>query len=181
MRPRFQADADFNQKIVAGLKRREPAVDLQDARAGGVIGLPDPEVLAMAAESGRILVSHDRRTMVAHFVRFVEGRSSPGLIIVPQDLKWVGDRGPVGRLGGVGIGGVVEQSRVSSTLRLRGPGWFATCPMGEIDQCSVPGNGRTIGRSSLLVACPFPSNADDKRRSSAPRVRMSRQLDIATS
>jgi hypothetical protein len=41
----------------------------------------------MAAESGRILVSHDRRTMVAHFVRFVEGRSSPGLIIVPGDLE----------------------------------------------------------------------------------------------
>ena len=89
MRPRFQADADFNQKIVAGLKRREPAVDFQDARLGGVIGLPDPEVLAKATEAGRILVSHDRKTMVAHLVRFVEGRSSPGLIIVPQDLDIV--------------------------------------------------------------------------------------------
>ena len=27
MRPRFQADADFNQKIVLGLRRRERAVD----------------------------------------------------------------------------------------------------------------------------------------------------------
>ena len=27
MRPRFQADADFNHKIVVGLRRREPAFD----------------------------------------------------------------------------------------------------------------------------------------------------------
>ena len=86
MRPRFQADADFNQKIVTGLRRQEPAVDFQDARVGGVIGVRDPEVLARAAESGRIPISHDRKTMVAHFVRFIESRSSPGLVIVPQDL-----------------------------------------------------------------------------------------------
>jgi hypothetical protein len=69
-----------------GLKRRERAVDFQDARAGGVIGVRDPEVLAKAAQSGRIVISHDRKTMVAHFVRFIENRSSPGLVIVPQDL-----------------------------------------------------------------------------------------------
>jgi hypothetical protein len=48
--------------------------------------VPDPEVLAEAADSGRVLISHDRKTMVAHFVRFVERRMSPGLILVPQDL-----------------------------------------------------------------------------------------------
>jgi Domain of unknown function (DUF5615) len=86
MRPRFQADADFNQKVVLGLRRREPAVDFEDASAGGVMGLSDPEVLDKAADLGRILISHDRRTMLAHFARFLDGRSSPGLIIVPQDL-----------------------------------------------------------------------------------------------
>jgi len=86
MRPRFQADADFNQKIVLGLRRREPVVDVADARAGGVIGVPDPDVLHKSADRGRILISHDRRTMPAHFARFLDGRSSPGLIIVPQDL-----------------------------------------------------------------------------------------------
>jgi hypothetical protein len=42
MKPRFQADEDFNQKIVLGLRRREPGVDFEDASAGGVIDLPDP-------------------------------------------------------------------------------------------------------------------------------------------
>ena len=49
---RFLADADFNQKIVVGLRRREPSVDILDAHHGGVVGLRDPEVLRVAAESG---------------------------------------------------------------------------------------------------------------------------------
>ncbi len=85
MRPRFQADADFNEKIVAGLRRREPAIDFRRAREGGVIGISDPEVLARAASDGRVLVSHDRQTMPAHFRRFVRKRASPGLIIVSQE------------------------------------------------------------------------------------------------
>ena len=84
MRPRFQADADFNQKIVAGLRRREPTVSFQTAREGKVLGRPDPEVLALAGGEGRILVSHDRQTMPAHFARFVQTQSSPGLIVVEQ-------------------------------------------------------------------------------------------------
>src|SRR5439155_6015370 len=86
MTPRFQADADFNQKIVRGVRRREPVVDFQTAEGGGLIGVPDPEVLVKAAASGRILISHDRRTMPAHFARFLETHASPGLILVPQDL-----------------------------------------------------------------------------------------------
>ena len=86
MRPRFQADADFNHKVILGLRRREPAIDFQDALFGDVIGLPDPDVLRKAAEFGRVLISHDRNTMPRHFVRLLESRSSPGLVIVPQDL-----------------------------------------------------------------------------------------------
>ncbi len=53
MTPRFQADADFNQRIVLGLRRKEPAIDFRDARGGGVIGVADSMVLRIAAESGR--------------------------------------------------------------------------------------------------------------------------------
>lgn len=85
MRPRFQADADFNQKIVLGLRRRERAVEFEDAHAAGVIGVPDTDVLHMAADPGRVLISMTARPC-AHFARFLDSRSSPGLIIVPQDL-----------------------------------------------------------------------------------------------
>jgi len=86
MRPRFQADADFNHKVVRGLLRREPSVDFLGAYDGGVVGVADPDVLRIAAESARILVSHDRKTMPAHFARFLERGSSPGVIIVSQEL-----------------------------------------------------------------------------------------------
>ncbi len=86
MTPRFQADEDFNQRIVLGLRRREAAVDFCDAREGRVIGASDATVLRLAAESGRILISHDRKTMPAHLARFLENHSSPGVIIVSQEL-----------------------------------------------------------------------------------------------
>ena len=86
MKPRFLADADFNQKIVLGLLRREPAIDFQTASQGGVIGRPDPEVLSVAARENRILVSHARGTMPAHFTRFTSTQSSSGLILVSQEI-----------------------------------------------------------------------------------------------
>jgi hypothetical protein len=85
MRPRFPADADFNHEIVVALRRRESPIDFVGAREGGVAGLPDPEAIGIAADSGRILVSHDRKTMPGHFSRFRETRSSAGIILVSQN------------------------------------------------------------------------------------------------
>lgn len=55
MLPRFQADENLNAKIIAGLIRRESSLDFQTAKAAGILGLSDPEVLAIAAREGRIL------------------------------------------------------------------------------------------------------------------------------
>jgi hypothetical protein len=81
----ISADADLNQKIVMALRRREPAIDFQSAHEGSFAGRPDPEMLAIAAGAGRVLVSHDRRTMIRHFAGFLRNQTSPGLIIVSQD------------------------------------------------------------------------------------------------
>lgn len=80
------ADADFNQYIVKGLRRREPSVKIWDAHQGKVIGLRDPQVLAVAAASGRVLISHDRKTMPGHFAEFIRTSESPGVILVKQTL-----------------------------------------------------------------------------------------------
>jgi hypothetical protein len=44
-------------------------------------------VLRRAASEGRILVSHDKRTIPRHFASFLnEGNDSPGvLLVIPQD------------------------------------------------------------------------------------------------
>ncbi len=85
---RFQADNDLNELIVTATLRREPAIDFQTARAAGLHGLDDKVVLGRAAEEGRILVTHDKRSMPCHFAEFLaEGHNSPGVLaIIPQDV-----------------------------------------------------------------------------------------------
>jgi len=60
---RFLGDACLAEYIVAGCLRREPTIDFQTALAAGLKGKTDPEVLTLAAEAGRILVTQDVRTM----------------------------------------------------------------------------------------------------------------------
>lgn len=83
---RFQADADFNQIIVAAVVRRSSQIDFRTATAAGLKGVLDSAVLALAASDGRVLVTHDRSTMPAQFEVFTASQSSPGVIIVPQNL-----------------------------------------------------------------------------------------------
>jgi hypothetical protein len=84
---RFLAHADFNDAIVRGCRRDEPAMDFLSANEARLEGVPDPDVLALAAEQNRILVTHDRQTMPQHFGAFLmTGRSSPGVFLVPT--RW---------------------------------------------------------------------------------------------
>jgi hypothetical protein len=82
---RFQADADFNEDIIGGLLRREARVDFRRAGEAGLRHLDDLQALALAARDGRVLVSHDRKTMPRHFADFVRTHTSPGLFIVSQE------------------------------------------------------------------------------------------------
>ena len=86
MKIRFQADADLNQTIVAGVLRREPTIDFQTANVANLTSLNDLQVLALAAQSGRVLVSHDQRTMPLNFAELVATQTSSGVIIVLQSL-----------------------------------------------------------------------------------------------
>jgi hypothetical protein len=84
---RFLADADFNKAIVSGVLRREPSVDFLTAHAAGLRSMTDPQVLMLAAEQQRVLVSHDAGTMPAHFCEFRKaGKHSTGVFLVPQRL-----------------------------------------------------------------------------------------------
>ena len=70
-----------------GCLRREPTMDFLSASDANVRGIPDPEVLRIAAEQDRILVSHDFKTMPRHFGQFLQERGySPGVVLVKQSL-----------------------------------------------------------------------------------------------
>lgn len=59
MKISFQPDADLNRAIVTGVMRREATIDFQSSNALLLSGLTDLEVLTLAAQEKRILVSHD--------------------------------------------------------------------------------------------------------------------------
>jgi Domain of unknown function (DUF5615) len=78
---RFLADADLDYAIVQGVRRREPAIDFKSANDAGLEGSPDVGVLEVAAEEGRVLVSHDKGAMPIHFAaRSHHGLKSPGVL-----------------------------------------------------------------------------------------------------
>lgn len=83
---RFQADADLNQTILLAAVRRAPGLDFQSALDARLAGLDDSQVLALASEQGRILITHDSKTMPRHFADFVTHSHSAGVVIVPQTL-----------------------------------------------------------------------------------------------
>lgn len=85
MKIHFQADADFNEDIVMGVRRREPEIDFKTALEAGLTGIDDPDVLALCAQEGRILVTHDRRTMPSHFANFIFSETSPGVFIIQRN------------------------------------------------------------------------------------------------
>jgi predicted nuclease of predicted toxin-antitoxin system len=86
MRVRFQADADLDGRVIRGLRRAAPGVDIRTAADAGLERLEDSEVLQIAADSGRILVSQDRRTMPSHFSRYVTRADSPGVILLRETI-----------------------------------------------------------------------------------------------
>ena len=43
-------------------------------------------MLALAAQAGRVLVTHDRKTMPKNFAEFIVHTSSHGVVVIPQKL-----------------------------------------------------------------------------------------------
>lgn len=82
MKAKFQADADLDARILRGLKRRAPEIDVQSSIDAGLKSMPDPQVLKLCADLGRILISQDRSTMPRHFQHFAQNNVSPGVILL---------------------------------------------------------------------------------------------------
>ena len=84
MQVRFQADADLDGRILRGLRRTSPEIDIRTAADAALTRLGDQQVLRIASDSGRILVSQDRRTMPAHFARYSAQAHSPGVLLLRE-------------------------------------------------------------------------------------------------
>ncbi len=88
---RSLADEDFNIRVLAGVRRRLPHLDIVRVQDVGLRTFSDPLILAYAAETNRLVLTHDVTTMEIHATaRLNRGEAMPGLFKMNQDL-------PIGR------------------------------------------------------------------------------------
>jgi hypothetical protein len=69
------------------MTRRNAALDVVHVRDVGLAAAPDPQVLEWAAAHGRVLLTHDRRTVPGHaYARTAAGLPMPGVFLVSSDM-----------------------------------------------------------------------------------------------
>ncbi len=83
----FLVDQNFNEHIVDGLVRRQANLDCVHVRDIGLAAAPDPTILNWAAAEGRVLLTHDRRTIPPFaYARVLAGLPMPGVFLVAGDM-----------------------------------------------------------------------------------------------
>ena len=84
-RVKYLFDEDLNGRIVRGVRRRIPDLDASTVQEAGLPETNDPAVLDWAASEGRVVITHDHRTMRSYAEdRLKRGLPMSGLILVPQ-------------------------------------------------------------------------------------------------
>jgi predicted nuclease of predicted toxin-antitoxin system len=80
---RFLTDEDFDGRIVRGLCRHYPEIDVLRIQDAALRTHHDRDILAGAAEMNRVLLSHDVRTMYTYaYERLSKSLAMPGVILV---------------------------------------------------------------------------------------------------
>ena len=88
---RLAADENFNNDILRGVLRRNADVDIVRIQDAGLSGADDPTVLEWAAQTGRVLLTHDVATITRYaYERVRDGKPMPGVFEVGRGV-------PVGR------------------------------------------------------------------------------------
>lgn len=82
---RLLIDENFNEPLLLALLSILPDLDVVRAREVGLGRATDRQLLLWAEDHGRIVLTHDLRTMPEHAAAHLStGRALPGVIIVNQ-------------------------------------------------------------------------------------------------
>lgn len=103
---RLATDEDFNNRILRGLLRRKPDLNVVRVQDAGLLGKGDAEVLEWAAMEGRVLLTHDATTMKQYIdERIAAGLPMPGVFVVSQQTH---------------IGQAIEETLILTECSLQG-------------------------------------------------------------
>lgn len=86
------ADENFNGRMLRGLQRRLPSLDVVRVQDTELEGAEDPAILEWAARERRLLLSHDEETLIGFARQRVKaGKPMAGLVVVGDDasIGWV--------------------------------------------------------------------------------------------
>lgn len=84
---RFATDEDFDNRILRGLLRHQPDLDIVRIQDTHLTGADDSAILEWADQQSRILLTHDVSTMTRYaYERIRTGKSIAGIIEVPQSM-----------------------------------------------------------------------------------------------
>jgi len=85
---RLVADENLTNGIIRGLLRRNAQLDIVRVQDVGLSGADDPTILTWAAETGRVLLTHDSRTIPRYADQRIEtGQPMPGVFVIPGSLS----------------------------------------------------------------------------------------------
>jgi len=81
------ADENFNNDIVRGVHRQNPAIDIVRVQDVGLLSADEPTILEWAALTGRVLLTHDVATMTHYaYERVRDGQAMPGIFEVGRHV-----------------------------------------------------------------------------------------------
>jgi hypothetical protein len=84
---RLATDEDFNNRILRGVLRRSPSLDIVRVQDVGLTGKGDAEVLEWASRERRVILTHDVTTMKKHaYDRISAGLLMPGIFELSHQL-----------------------------------------------------------------------------------------------
>ena len=78
---RFVTDENFDNRIIRGLLRLKPNLDIVRVQDAGLLGFDDPTILEWAFQQNRILLTHDVSTITKNaYNRINEEKGMAGVL-----------------------------------------------------------------------------------------------------
>jgi hypothetical protein len=79
----FLADENFDGRVLHEIRRRLPDLDIVRVQDVHLSSIEDPLILEWAAQEGRVLLTHDARTMPRYArIRIMDGLPIQGVVII---------------------------------------------------------------------------------------------------
>lgn len=86
---RFLADENLSGTLQDALKQRLPNIDIVRVQDTSIYGAKDEEVLGYSADTKRVLLTHDKNTLIPlAYERIAAGLSMPGVIYIDKPFDF---------------------------------------------------------------------------------------------